>query len=633
MNHHTRLIVLLVVNILGYTIAEVRSKRQILEELNSLGPGGNKSLGDYVDFRRVLRLDYGNPIPRIRKSYDFIVVGAGPAGCSVANHLSENPTVTVLLLDLGKPEISIMQDVPATNIYQVSTAYNFAYVSEPQAKGCLGMKEHRCAWHHGRGLGGSTLINNMIYTRGNWRDYDSWNASGNVGWSYEEVLPYFIRAEKENLRDFGNNGYHGKRGYLLVEDIAYRTPLASTFVKSAQANGMPYIDYNSRDQMGVSYVQSLTNRGIRWSAARALLHPIRRRQNLHVVPEAWVTNVLIDKETKTALGVRYTRNGMSFTVMAKKEVILSAGAFGSAQLLMLSGVGPKDHLSDMGIELIQNLPVGETLYEHPGAIGPVFTIGKHIDNLINFDYGITVSSAVQYLFGRGMFTCSLTESLGYLKSTVSPNSDPAWPDVELIQIAGTIGDDSSPSAQNYFRITDEIMTVYFKPLFTVRAFMYLPMLMHPRTKGSLKLRSTDPYEPPLFNYTYFEDDRDLQALVEGIKEAVKITSQKPFLDIDAKLYSVKVPGCEEFEFNTDNYWRCHVKVLTTTYYHYVATCKMGPETDPTAVVDPRLRVYGMKKLRVVDIGIIPKPPTAHTTAIAYMIGDKASDMIKEDNNL
>lgn len=574
MHYHKFPVALLVINILNYTLATTRSKRWILEELNSLGPGGNKSLGDYVDFSRVFGLHYGNPVPRIRKSYDFIVVGAGPAGCSVANHLSDNPSVTVLLLDLGKPEISIMQDIPASNIYQVSMAYNFAYVSEPQTGGCLGMKERRCAWHHGRGLGGSTLINNMIYTRGNWRDYDSWNASGNVGWSYDEVLPYFIRAEKENLRDFGNNGFHGKEGYLSVEDIAYRTPLASKFVKSAQEIGMPYIDYNSRDQMGVSYVQSLTQKGVRWSAGRALLHPIRRRRNLHVLPEAWVTKVLIDKETKTAFGVRYTYKGMSFTVNARMEVILSAGAFGSAQLLMLSGVGPKDHLAAMEIDLIQNLPVGETLYEHPGAIGPVFTIGKHIDKLINFDYALTVPTAVQYLFGKGFFTCSLTESLGYLKSSVSTNSDPDWPDVELIQIAGDIGDDSSPGAQNYFRITDEIMTAYFKPLFKVRSFMYLPMLMHPWTKGSVKLRSTNPYEPLLFNYKYFEDERDLQSLVEGIKKAIQITSQKPFVDIDAKLYDVKVPGCEAFEFNSDDYWRCHVKVLTTTYYHYVRDLSM-----------------------------------------------------------
>lgn len=432
------------------------------------------------------------------------------------------------------------------------------------------MKDRRCAWHHGRGLGGSTLVNNMIYTRGNWRDYDSWNASGNVGWSYDDVLPYFIRAERANLRDFGDDGFHGKHGYLSVEDIPFRTPLASTFVKSAQESGMRYIDYNSRDQLGVSYVQSLTEKGVRWSAARALLHPIRQRENLHVLTEAWATRVLIDKETKTAFGVKYTRHRKTFSVRAKREVILSAGAFGSAQLLMLSGIGPEGHLNDLGIEVIHKLPVGETLYEHPGAIGPLFTVSKPIDNLNNFDSVMTISNVVQYLFGRGVFTCSLTESLAYVKSPVSPYPDPEWPDVELIQAAGQVGDDSSPGLQNYFRITDEIMNAYFRPLNEIRAFMFLPLLMHPRTKGSLRLSSTNPYDHPIFDYNYFEDDRDLQALVYGIKAAIKIASQKPFTDIGVELYSVNVPGCEEFEFNSDGYWRCHVKVLTTTYYHYVS---------------------------------------------------------------
>ncbi|XP_065092569.1 glucose dehydrogenase [FAD, quinone]-like [Ochlerotatus camptorhynchus] len=545
--------VLLLVCILDQAVTAKRYKRNIVKALTHLGPDGNKTLGNYVDFSTVLGLDYGNPKPKIRKSYDFIVVGAGPAGCSVANHLSENPSITVLLLELGKSEISIAQDVPATNFFQISTDYNFGYVTEPQTGACLGMKDRRCAWHHGRGLGGSTLINNMIYTRGNWRDYDSWNASGNIGWSYDDVLPYFIRAERANLRDFEDDGFHGKDGYLSVEDIAFRTRLASTFVKSAQESGMRYIDFNR--------------------------------------------------------------------------------AFGSAKLLMLSGIGPEGHLKDLGIEVIHTLPVGETLYDHPGAIGPVFTVSTPIDNLYNFDSVITVPNFIQYLFGRGVFTSSFTESLAYVKSPVSQYPDPDWPDVELIQAAGEVGDDASPGLQNYFRITDEIMNAYFRPLYEKRAFMYLPLLMHPRTKGSLRLRSTNPYDHPIFDYNYFEDDRDLQSLVYGIKEAIKITSQKPFTDIGVELYSAKVPGCEEFEFNSDGYWRCHVQVLTTTYYHYVATCKMGPATDPSSVVDPRLRVHGIRQLRVVDIGIIPKPPSAHTAAIAYMIGDKGADMIKEDNNL
>ncbi|XP_062559464.1 glucose dehydrogenase [FAD, quinone]-like [Armigeres subalbatus] len=606
----------------------------IVRKLTRLGPDGNNTLGDYVDFSSAWGLDYGNPNPKIRKSYDFIVVGAGPAGCSVANHLSENPAVKVLLLEIGKAEITAAQDIPGGFLFQTATDYNFGYLTEPQPKGCQGLFNKQCAFHHGRGLGGSTIINNMIYTRGNFRDFDGWNASGNPGWSYREVLPYFIKAEDANLRDFGDNGYHGTNGYLSVEDIPYRTLLSSTFIKSAEEYGLPYIDYNTREQLGSSYIQSNTKNGLRWTAARALLNPIRERKNLHVLTKAWVTKVLIDDSSKTAYGVQYTRNKQTFTVRAKREVILSAGGFGSAKLLMLSGVGPKDHLQELGINVIKDLPVGETLYEHPGVIGPVFLVTKPIDNNINFESLITLPNMIQYLFGQGPFTSPFTETVGYVKSPFSPYPDePEWPDLEIILSALQVGDDSTTAGRTYFRVNDVIRETYFRPLFNTRAFMYLPLLMHSRSKGSIKLKSTNPYDHPLFNYTYFEDDRDLQALVYAIKEAIKITGQKPFIDIGVEQYTRKLPGCEEFEFNSDDYWGCYAKSLTGTYYHYVGTCKMGPESDSSAVVDARLRVHGMKKLRVVDIGIIPRPPSAHTAALAYMIGDKGADMIKEDNSL
>ncbi|XP_065092570.1 glucose dehydrogenase [FAD, quinone]-like [Ochlerotatus camptorhynchus] len=479
--------------------------------------------------------------------------GAGPAGCSVANHLSENPAVKVLLLEVGKAEIVPAQDIPGGFLFQTATDYNYAYLSEPQSKGCLGLINQQCAFHHGRGLGGSTIINNMIYTRGNWRDFDAWNASGNPGWSYRDVLPYFISAENANLRDFQNNGYHGKNGYLSVEDIPYRTPLASTFVQSGLRAGLPYIDYNS--------------------------------------------------------------------------------AFGSAKLLMLSGVGPKKHLRDLGIKLIKDLPVGETLYEHPGVIGPVFLVTQPIDNNINFESTLTLPNMIKYLFGQGPFTSAFSEAVGYIKTPVSPYPDSDWPDVELIQTGLQLGDDITPAGQNYFRVNDEILNSYFRPLFNTRAFMYVPLLMHSRTKGSIKLKSTNPFDHPLFNYTFFDDDRDLQALVYGIKEAIRITGQKPFIDIGVEQYTRKLPGCEQFEFNSDEYWRCYAQTLTVNFYHYVGTCKMGPESDPTTVVDARLRVHGVHKLRVVDIGIVPRAPSAHTAAVAYMIGDKGADMIKEDNDL
>lgn len=614
-------------------LAHFREKRSVVKLLTRLGPDRNQTLGNFFDFTPLLGLNYGDPNPRVRRSYDFIVVGAGPAGCAVANRLSEDPRVTVLLLELGKAEMTVAQDIPGAFIFQTSTDYNFGYLSEKQKGACLGLINEQCAWHHGRGLGGSTIINNMLYTRGNFRDFDMWNASGNPGWSYKEVLPYFIRAEDANLRDFQSNGFHGKGGYLSVEDSPYRTPLAPAFVKSAQRAGLPYIDYNSRDQLGVSYFQFTTRRGLRWSAARGLLNPIARRKNLHVLTRAWVTKVLIDETTKSAYGVEFTRNRRTFTVKAKREVILSAGAFGSAKLLILSGIGPRKHLKELGIKRIKSLPVGETLFEHPGAIGPVFTVSKPIDKNINLESLITVPNVVSYAFGKGPFASAFCEAVAYVKTPYSPYSDLSWPDIELIQVALQVGDDPTPGARNFFRVKNSILNNYFRPLYNTRAFMYLPMLMHARTKGSMKLKSTNPYDHPDFKYQYFEDDRDLKAIAYGILTAINITNQKPFRDLGVKLYSVPVPGCESIKFNSFDYWQCYVRVLTTTYYHYIATTKMGPVSDPTAVVDARLKVHGVRNLRVADVGIVPALPSGHTSAIAYMIGEKAADMIKQDNYL
>ncbi|XP_055591500.1 glucose dehydrogenase [FAD, quinone]-like [Uranotaenia lowii] len=633
MNLKIFLAIVLLFGIVDKFNAAERRKRAIENLLNRLGSTRNQSLGDYIDFSEFLGLDYGDRNPPLRKSYDFIVVGAGPAGCAVANSLSKNPDITVLLLELGKSEIPLAQDVPATFLTQSSTDYNFGYVTNRQTGGCLGLIDQRCGWHHGRGLGGSTLINSMIYSRGNWRDFDAWNASGNPGWSWKEVLPYFIKAEDANIRDFEGNGFHGTGGYLAVENSGDSTPLAPTMVEAAQQFGLPYIDYNSGNQLGTSFTQYNTKRGLRWSAARALLNPIRHRKNLHVLTKAWVTKILIDESSNTAYGVEYTRNKKRFRVRAKREVVLSAGAFGSAKLLMLSGVGPEDHLKSLGIQVFKNLPVGESLYEHPGVIGPVFVVNRPVDNTFNIDSIINLQNSAAYLVGRGLFTSPYTESLTFVKTPFSPYPDREYPDVELIQVGLQAGDDLSPSPRNFFRLNDTILNDYFRALYDVRAFMFLPLLMHSRTKGSMTLKSQNPFAHPVFNYNYFEDERDLEALVYGIKTAIAITKQQPFQELGVELYQKKLPGCEAFVFNTDHYWRCYTRVVTTTFYHYIATCKMGPESDPTSVVDARLRMHGMKNLRVVDAGIIPRPPSAHLVAIAYMIGDKGADMIKEDNGI
>uniref|UniRef100_A0A182R106 Glucose-methanol-choline oxidoreductase N-terminal domain-containing protein n=1 Tax=Anopheles farauti TaxID=69004 RepID=A0A182R106_9DIPT len=591
------------------------------------GQNSNLTVGNFIDFAQWLGIDYGRPT--LRKRYDYVVVGAGPAGSVLATRLTEDPSVTVLLLEAGRAEIPLATTVPLGAPNLQSTDYNFAYESEPQTRGCLGLWDRKCSWPHGRGVGGSSIINYMIYTRGNRRDYDAWAAAGNPGWSWDEILPYHMRAERANIRDFDRNGFHGRDGPLSVEDCPFRSKIATTFIESAQQAGYPYLDYNAGDQIGVSFLQANTRQGRRVTSGNAYLLPVRNRPNLHIVTRAWVTKVLINKATNEATGVVFVRDGKTQSIKARKEVILSAGAFESAKLLMLSGVGPADHLRSFDIPVVQDLPVGEILYEHPGVFGPVFLVRQPIDDNLTLDGSLTLANFVRYLQGRGVFTTNSVESLMYVKSPVAASPDPGLPDVEIMQAFASIDFDTGTGTPRAFRLTNATFDGYFRPIVNTRSFQYLPLLLKPYTRGKLRLKSTNPFHHPRFAYRYFEDDRDIEALVYGIREAIRVTSQEPFRRIGVELYRKQVPGCEQHPFGTHSYWRCHVMTLTATFHHQVATCKMGPPTDPEAVVDHELRVYGMRRLRVADIGVVPFPPTAHTSAIAFAIGEKAADLVRE----
>ncbi|XP_068623663.1 glucose dehydrogenase [FAD, quinone]-like [Battus philenor] len=572
------------------------------------------------------------PLPE----YDFVIVGAGSAGSALASRLTENRNITVLLIESGKPEM-ILTDIPGIAPFFQSTDYVWHYYMEPQQGVCLGMWNKRCFWPRGKAVGGTSVINYMIYTRGRPEEWDRIAAAGNYGWSYADVLKYYTKLEKASLKGYEKAPHRGRDGVLPVEFVPIKTRLISAFLEAGRILGHPTVDYNAPETLGFGKVQVTMQMGRRQSAAKVYLHSHKRRPNLHIIPFTTATKVLIDPETNTAYGVEYVRDNVLRTVTVRKEVILSAGPIASPQLLMLSGVGPKDHLNSVGIPVIKDLPVGKTLYDHICFPGLIFTL-----NETNVSFFETQSLKLSYLIdwirnGDGYFTTpGGVEGIGYIKTSVSDDPE-LVPDIELISIGGSIvsdgGPDGSKAVRKGMRITDDVFNSAFGPIDYTNTWSTFPMLLKPKSFGYLELKDKNPFSHPLLYGNYLTDPRDVKTFIAAIRHVQKLVETEPFQRFGAKIHPAVYPACRNAQFNSDEYWECALRTLTATLHHQVATCRMGPEGDPLAVVDPELRVYGVKRLRVVDTGVIPTPTSAHTNAPGMMIGEKAADLIKDFWNI
>ncbi|XP_032587983.1 glucose dehydrogenase [FAD, quinone] [Drosophila mojavensis] len=579
--------------------------------------------------QRQMDLEASDHRDQLLREYDFIVVGAGTAGCALAARLSENPNWQVLLLEAGGPENYIM-DMPIMAHYLQLGEMNWKYRTQSSNSYCLAMNNNRCNWPRGKVMGGSSVLNYMMYTRGNRRDYDRWEALGNPGWGYDELLPYFRKYEGSLIPDADSgNARHGRKGPVKISYSDYHTPIAAAFVEASQQAGQTRRDYNGQDQLGVSYLQANIGNGTRWSSNRAYLYPLKgKRRNLHIKKNALVTKVLIDPQTKTAYGIMVQTDGRMQKVLARKEVIVSAGAINTPQLLMLSGLGPAKHLREVGIKPIADLAVGFNLQDH---VAPAITFRCNISTL-KLDKVLNTDTIGSFLRGDGpLRSPGGVEAISFYALDATEDTKD-WADMELF-VTGS-GIHWNPALRRVFGIRSDVFEAVFGELERTNgnAFMIFPMLLRAKSRGRIMLKSRNPLQHPLIDANYFAHPYDLNISVHGIRQAISLMDQPAFRAINARVLETKLPACRHHGPQTDAYWACYARHFTFTIYHYSGTAKMGPRSDPSAVVDARLRVHGISNLRVVDASIMPYLVAGHPNGPVFLIAEKAADMIKQDHN-
>lgn len=566
-------------------------------------------------------------VKQIDPEYDLIIVGGGSAGSVLANRLTEISNWKVLLLEAGGHETEI-SDVPILSLYLHKSKLDWKYRTQPQSTACQAMKDNRCCWTRGKVIGGSSVLNTMLYIRGNRRDYDQWASLGNPGWSYEEILPYFRKSEDQRNPYLAKNSrYHGTGGYLTVQDSPYNTPLGMAFLQAGEELGYDIVDVNGEQQTGFAFYQFTMRRGSRCSDAKAFIRPVRGRKNLHVALFAHVTKVIFDETTKRALGIEFIRYGVKQAVYAKREVILSAGAINSPHLLMLSGIGPRADLEKVGIPVIHDSPgVGRNLQDHIAIGGLAFRIDPKVSFLFNRMFN--VNSAVRYaLTEDGPLTSSVGLEVTSFINTKYANHSDDWPDMNLFFTSGSTPSD--PQIKVAHGLSDEFYNEIYKELEYKDVYGIFPMILRPRSRGFIKIASKNPLRYPLLYHNYLTHPDDVHVMREGVKAAIAVSETQALKQFGSRYHSKPLPNCKHLPHMTDEYWECVVKQYTMTIYHMSCTAQMGPPTNPWAVVDPQLRVYGVSGLRVIDASIFPTIPSGNIHAPTVMVAEKGADLIKE----
>ncbi|XP_044744803.1 glucose dehydrogenase [FAD, quinone]-like [Coccinella septempunctata] len=551
--------------------------------------------------------------------YDFVVIGGGSGGATAAGRLAEVDDWKVLLLEAGDDE-PVGSQVPAMAYnFLGNPAIDWGYKTDPEESACLGYANHQCDFPRGKVLGGCSVVNGMMYMRGVPKDFDDWEAAGNPGWGYDDVLPYFLRSEDNTeIGTLVDAKYHATGGPMTTNRFPDQPKMAFDILKAAEeANFSVSNDLNGEKLEGFAIAQSNSRNGVRLSSARTFLRPNRNRQNLQVMLNSTATRIVLNKNNKVT-GVEFLYQKVKYRVKVRKEVIVSGGAINSPQILLLSGIGPKDELEKVGIKVVHDLPgVGKNFHNH---------VAFYLYYLLNKEEAISdldwVAVVNYLLYRKGPLSSTALSQLTARLNTKYADPSGLFPDIQLFFDGFMASCSNTGEARAYENPDDPKQP---------KLINVSPVVLHPKSRGSITLRSSNPLDAPSIRVNYLKEPEDVATLIEGIRIVQKLANTTILREkYGIELRKDDYGDCEKLhEYDSDAFWECAVRYMTGNENHQSGSCKMGPASDPMAVVDHQLQVYGILGLRVMDSSIMPKVISGNTHAPIVMIAEKGVQHIKD----